>query len=547
MEYFIFGSVSIIILLLLVQYFSKGRLKTDIEKIRMDWGKPKSKSHFNFIGIEKYADTVKETFHRLTAQTIDDIDFHKLFKFIDRTTSKVGQQFLYKKGIEPSNQKEHPLEESIKLFSENTALREKIQLELSKLNNDDAYTIVSLLHDASIEKPKWFKLLTLDIILVAGLLILSFKYPILLIILLLPITINSFLHLWNKSNTFYFVRSIPQLNILINVSKELLKKDAKLYNRSVEESIINLKSFQKKAQLIRFEDGGILSDFDIFQYAFDLIKAVFLIEVFMVFKIVKELKDKRSSIITLFNYVGSIDASISIASLRAGELKTCQPVFREAKKEVIVKNIYHPLIKNCVENSLAINNKSILITGSNMSGKSTFLRTLMINSILAQTIYTCFAAEYSSPVLKQFSSIRIDDNLFEGKSYYFQEVSTIASFIEEAKLPHQNVFFLDEVFKGTNTVERIAAAKGILSYLNRKNNIVVVSTHDIELATMLEKEYDLYHFTETIESDELHFDHSIKSGQLRTTNAIKILEISGYPPEILNEARQISKTLRTDK
>lgn len=547
MEYFVFGLVSILILLLLVQYLSKGRSKGDIKKIRLDWGNPKSKSHFNFIGIEKYADTVKESFHRLTDQTLEDIDFHKIFKFIDRTTSKVGQQFLFKKAIEPSNLKEDPLEKYIHLFSENSELREKIQLELSKLNDDDAYTIVSLLHATSLEKPKWFKLLTLDVILVSSLLILSFKFPLLLIFLILPITINSFLHLWNKNNTFYFMRSIPQLNILINVSKELLKKDATLYKPSVEESITDLKSFQKKAQLIRFENGGVLSDFDIIQYAFDIVKAVFLIEVFTIFKIVKELKDKRSSIISLFNYVGEIDSSISIASLRAGELKTCQPVFTEAKKEIDAINLYHPLIKNCVENSLAINNKSILITGSNMSGKSTFLRTLAINSILAQTIYTCFATEFSSPILKQFSSVRIDDNLFEGKSYYFQEVSTIASFIEEANLRHQNIFFLDEVFKGTNTVERIAAAKGILSYLNRTNNIVVVSTHDIELATLLENEYDLFHFTETIESDKLHFDHSIKSGQLKTTNAIKILEVSGFPAEIINEARQISKTLRTDK
>jgi len=182
-----------------------------------------------------------------------------------------------------------------------------------------------------------------------------------------------------------------------------------------------------------------------------------------------------------------------------------------------------------------------------MSGKSTFLRTLTINSILAQTIYTCFADEFTTPILKQYSSIRIDDNLFEGKSYYFQEVNIMASLLEKVETPFQNMFVLDEVFKGTNTVERIAAAKAILSYLNRKANIVIVSTHDIELADMLGKEYDLYHFTETVENSGLHFDHSIKAGQLRTRNAIKILELSNYPPEIIEEARQICSTIITSK
>ena len=188
-----------------------------------------------------------------------------------------------------------------------------------------------------------------------------------------------------------------------------------------------------------------------------------------------------------------------------------------------------------------------MITGSNMSGKSTFLRTLAINSILAQTIYTCFADEFISPILKQFSSIRIDDNLFDGKSYYFQEVNIMGSLLEQVESPHQNLFILDEVFKGTNTIERIASGKAILSYLNRKENIVVVSTHDIELADMLDNEYDLYHFTETVEKNELHFDHSIKAGQLRTRNAIKILELSNYPVDVIREARQITTTLRTTK
>jgi DNA mismatch repair ATPase MutS len=302
-----------------------------------------------------------------------------------------------------------------------------------------------------------------------------------------------------------------------------------------------MKSFQRSARLIRFDAGGPQADAG--QYLFEIVKVFFLIEVFMVFKVVRELKDKRSSIITLFNYVGNIDAAISIASLRAGKLATCQPVFTEEKKELIVKNIYHPLIKDCVKNSLSINRRSILITGSNMSGKSTFLRTLAINSILAQTINTCFGDEFISPIVKQFSSIRIDDSLFEGKSYFFQEVNIMASFVAEVNLPHQNLFVLDEVFKGTNTVERISAAKAILSFLNQHNNIVLVSTHDVELTDMLGGKYDLYHFVETIENDKLHFDHKIKAGPVATRNAIKLLELSNFPSEIVSEARQISKTL----
>lgn len=547
MEYLILGAIAAIAVFLLIRHFNQLKSKKDLDHIRRVWGHPKTES-FHFVSIRRYAEVVKEKFHRLTDQTIEDIDFHRLFIFIDRTTSRVGQQFLFKKVIEPTDLAEDPSEKFVQLFAQNKDLREEVQVELLKLSKPDAYYISSLLRDGFLAaEPRWIRLLTLDIIVVIGLLLLSFKFPGLLIILIIPFTLNMYLHYLNKSNTFQFTRSIPQLNLLINVSKRLLKRGDLFYDQSVVASIAHLKSFQQKASFIKFENEdwieGELGQIGV--YFKEIIKSLFLIEVVMFFKVMKELKDKQHSIITLFDYVGNVDASISVASLRAGKLKTCQPVLTPAKKEIVVSNIYHPFINNCVKNSLTIRNKSILITGSNMSGKSTYLRTLIINSILAQTIHTCFGDEYTSPIVKQFSSIRIDDSLFEGKSYYFQEVNIMGSLLEEAALPHQNLFVLDEVFKGTNTVERIAAAKAILSYLNRNNNMVVVSTHDIELADMLEQEYDLYHFTETIEDNKLHFDHSIKPGPVRTRNAIRLLELSNYPPEIIREAREISTTIKT--
>jgi len=546
MEYLILGLIGVILVVLIIHHVNKSNKKRRIDEIRTAWGNPKNEL-FDFDSICKYADIANESkFHRLTAQTIEDIDFHGLFACIDRTTSKVGQQFLYKRLVKPTHSPVDPSERLVSLFSTNKQLRESIQIELLQLNNSGAYYISSLLKDKLLDRPKWFNLLILDIIIVVLLVILSFKFHVLIIVLIIPVTVNMFLHYWNKNNTFQFLRSFPQLNNLINVSKTFIKKGEPFYDKEIEDSISTLKTFQQKLALINFDNrSGIQAELSqLGTYLTELIKAALLIEVFTLYRITKELENKKSSIQTLFNYIGNIDSSISIASLRAGTLKTCIPTLTSHSKELYVKNIYHPLIEDCVKNDLSIRNKSILITGSNMSGKSTFLRALMINSILAQSIYTCFADEFTSPILKQFSSIRIDDSLFDGKSYYFQEVSIIASLLEQVELTHQNLFVLDEVFKGTNTIERIASAKAILSYLNRKENIVIVSTHDIELADMLEKEYDLYHFMETVENNELHFDHSIKPGQLRTRNAIKILELSNYPADVISEARLISTTLR---
>ncbi|MEM6526103.1 MAG: DNA mismatch repair protein MutS [Bacteroidota bacterium] len=538
----------LLLFVLIIVYISAERAKKvktrqALEQVIEDWqqARPK-KEHYNFLKISRYVNYSNEDFHRLSGQTIDDLDFEKLFKFIDRTTSKVGQQFLYKKLLEPTNSTRDESEDHIKLFIEYKELRENTQAELLKLSDEDAYSITSLLYESSLVKPKWFKLLKLNLALILILILLSLQFPISLIFLILPFSLNVYLHLWNKNNTFHYFRSVPQLLKLIHVAEKLAKSQSPIADK-VLKSVQRLSTIKKNARLIKFNEGGLQNE--VGQYLSDLFKSLFLVEILTLFKISEELKDKKSDIHTLFRFVGHLDACISIASLRGSKLNTCKPTFTTSKKELYIKGAYHPLLKNCTPNDLVIKDKSILITGSNMSGKSTFLRTVAINSILAQTIYTCFAEEYRAPILKQFSSIRIDDDLFQGKSYFFEEVGVMGTLIEATQGPYQCLFLLDEVFKGTNTVERVAAAKAILSYLNRGDSIVLVATHDIELAEMLKGEYDLYHFTEIIENKKLHFDHTIKHGALKTRNAIKLLELAEYPNEVLDEAKRISELYKS--
>jgi DNA mismatch repair ATPase MutS len=287
--------------------------------------------------------------------------------------------------------------------------------------------------------------------------------------------------------------------------------------------------------------GGDIEN--IFYFFIDLVKGFFLVDFFIYFNSIKEVIEKRSDIEELINYVGWVDVSISVSYIREGDKQTSTPIFTSNTKSIKYEEIIHPLIDECISNDLIVDKKSILITGSNMSGKSTFLRTILINQLLSQTIYTTFSKSFQTPFLKINSSIRIDDSLLDGKSYYFEEVGIVLELIKKVE-DDCNLFILDEVFKGTNTIERISSSKSILSYLNKGNNIVIVSTHDIELTTLLKDEFDLYHFSEDINNDKLQFDHKLKSGELTTRNGIKLLEISNYPKEIIEESMEISKTLR---
>lgn len=212
-------------------------------------------------------------------------------------------------------------------------------------------------------------------------------------------------------------------------------------------------------------------------------------------------------------------------------------------------NSYHPLVKDCVANNLHLEQKSLLLRGSNMSGKSTFIKAVNLNIIASQVLNISLTEYYQAPILAIATSIRISDDITEERSYYMEEVHSMGQLIEFAKNDSiQYLFTIDEVFKGTNTIERISAAKAILDFLNNdKKHLVLVSTDDIELTQLLENQYELHYFQEKIENETLSFDYKLRQGALEKRNAINILELAGYPKEIISEAKRLATTFEQEK
>lgn len=198
----------------------------------------------------------------------------------------------------------------------------------------------------------------------------------------------------------------------------------------------------------------------------------------------------------------------------------------------------HPLIKDAVPNSIEINESGIIITGSNMSGKSTFLRTFGVNVLFSQTICTCLCEKYEGSFFKVITSISPDDNIMGGKSYYMAEAEAILRIIKNCDGENPSLCIIDEIFRGTNPVERISAACEILDYLPEHFATAIVATHDIELADMVKHHYDCYYFTEDVGKEGLEFDYKIKKGIIKTRNAIKLLKFLGYPEEIVEGAEK---------
>jgi hypothetical protein len=522
----------------------KGEIK---ERLAGSYGKLKDDS-FNFELIEKYFRKKDNSaaFQVLSDKTCKDIDFDELFMFVDRTTSKIGQQFLYNiLRIIPSNSdKFNKQEKLIDKISKDSNLRLNIQLNLNKLDSDEVYYITSLFQDEHLERPKWFFIIPLlSFTSLLSILLIPFIFP-LFFVLIGVFIINMCIHYWNKRNLYQYIGTIPQLLRLNGVAKELLKYD--LFDEislDMPGSIATINKVRNRMSFFNLEvklQAGVQV---IFWTILEFVKTLFLLEPLLLFGVLKQLDTKRKEIEKVFSFVGYVDSLISIASLRQGLNFFCLPGILNNNKILEAREIYHPLIINCVSNSINVNDKSILLTGSNMSGKTSFIRAIGISAITGLTINTCFAKQFSMARTKVYSAIRISDDLVNDKSYYFEEVLTIKEMIANSGNGEPNLFLLDEIFKGTNSVERISAGKAVLSFLSKSDNIIFVSTHDIELADLLKDEYELYHFSEKVNNKTVDFDYKLKEGKLKNRNAIRILQINDYPESVIKEATEISKEL----
>jgi len=501
---------------------------------------------FDFELIGKYFrnNDNSDAYQVLSDKTCNDLDFEDLYIYLDRTHSKIGQQYLYNKlRTIDRNEDQTKLDETIiDVLASDLSFRISVQKIIEKLNHKDANNVISLFQDSHVEPPKSLFVMRLLSFTSFISLIFSFINPLFFIVLLVVFSVNSVIHFWNKNNLFQYVSSIPQLINLNNVGASLYRFPVlKDLNPKLQASIKLINQVKSRMSIFQLE-AKLQGDFQIiFWFLFEIFKTLFLLEPLFLFGVLRRLNTRRDEIEDVFKFVGHIDMLVSIASLRAGLSSYCKPSVINGMS-ISAQKMNHPLIYDCTPNSVTMTDKSMLLTGSNMSGKTSFIRAIGLNIISGLTINTCFAESMSFPLLRVFSAIRISDDLLNDKSYYFEEVLTIKEMIIASEENEKNLFLLDELFKGTNTVERISAGRAVLSSLS-KNNIVLVSTHDIELADLLSDTYDLYHFSECITNDNIDFDYKLKAGKLKNRNAIRILEINDYPKEIIEEALDLSKEL----
>jgi len=203
-----------------------------------------------------------------------------------------------------------------------------------------------------------------------------------------------------------------------------------------------------------------------------------------------------------------------------------------------MEQMYHPLLSHPVGNDWYIE-KNCILTGSNASGKSTCIKALAVNAILARGIHTCAAERFSLPPMYVITSMTLRDDIAAGESYYIREVRYLKRLVDRGSHPGCTLCIIDEILKGTNTKERLAASEAVLSFLENTSCLVIAATHDRELATVMADRYENYHFRNDMEGGEIHFDYRLHPGISDSSNAVALLEIMGFPKEIVAEAGRL--------
>jgi len=405
---------------------------------------------------------------------------------------------------------------------------------LSKTNRRRATNL-----EAALEAPAfggWLWICTaLSAILAVSLTLafLGWRYGI--IIATISFAVNTVTGFLLNARLAYAAEGVGDLLLFLRCSRELCKqKEGNFpFFRSLHALMSGLRGIPDRGILSVLYDTNPLTLF--INYSFLLSAVSYLI-------IARKIRRRKRELKQMLALLGLIDAMLAIDVFRQEAGDWCEPTWCTDIR-LKASGIYHPLLRNGVRNDIDTQ-RHILLTGSNASGKSTFLKTLAVNAILGQSVLTCMAECYEAPLYKVQSSMALRDDIHSGKSYFIVEIQSIKRMYDDMKdntVPH--LLLIDEVLRGTNTIERIAASTEILSTFSRLHCLCVAATHDLDLTYALDGVYANYHFAETLDNEGVRFDFVLRKGRSLSRNAIALLAMIGFDAEVVERAEARARAL----
>ena len=574
----------LVLLFVLWIFYENRKIKNNtLERIRRNWGKP-SKRQYEAGDLEQ----ISHYFRRKEKEgfviddiTWNDLDMDRLYKMVNQTVSSPGEDVLYDMMRRPvfSREELEEREKLVEFFSSHTKEREEMQLHLSKVGKTRlgslSDTVLALNSSPKVKTGIHVFMLTLILLDLAVLLPLNPLVGFFIFLVLMVANITIYYAGNDRSLIEAYLDCFTHLLRMLSVAEEMKNvkwPEVRKQMEAIAEAKAAFAGLSRKAFFLTSKntDGG-----DPSQIVMEYIRLLTHVDILVYNSLLKEVQGKKEAIMKLIDNIGELDACISIASFREMLSLWCRPEFVDGhqKKEssrlqekahdtwkatgisenragehtwtasriqMQVEDLYHPLLTEAVANSFQVSGGT-LVTGSNASGKSTFLKNVAMNSILAQTLGTCTCSYYRAPFLKVMTSMALRDDMESGESYFIVEIKSLKRILDESKKPEPLLCIIDEVLRGTNTIERIAASSRILAALNQNWVLSFAATHDIELSYILDSLYDNYHFEEEVKEKEVVFSYILKKGRATSRNAIWLLDMLEYDPKIVEGAAKAAR------
>jgi len=515
-----------------------------LEELRQRWGKEIARERA-MAAIALYHQFTAKSHRTVDEQTWQDLGMDDVFAKLDRTVTMPGRQMLYARlrcyGADSAVLTERARQHAV--FRSDAASREELQSLLVRLDLPRAEYLVPLLLSDSFPLPEnawlYFVLGAMPVIFLVGAFLLGLK--LLILAAMLFVFINTFIYATYGQKILPHFSGFAYINTLLGLAGRL----GEIRDRHALPELTALAAARPTIKKIRSRLGWLVVDRtalpDLMQAVFGYLNMFFLFDVLVFIRSQTVLREHQGQLIAIMEAVGALDASISVASYIEGQSCLCVPESVDTR-QLKVDDLRHPLLGSPVGNAFNLSGRSALITGPNMAGKTCFVRTIGINLLLAQTLNLCLARSAKLPRVTVQSAIRREDALTDGESYFFAEIKRILEFMGAGDGTAFRVILIDEIFRGTNTIERIASSVAVLKYLAR-DHLVLVTTHDVELQRYLSDSFEMYHFSDQVIEGKYGFDYLIHSGVARSHNAIQLLKFSHYPESVTTEAELLAEQL----
>ncbi len=553
------GAIALTVALLMgIEYKNSRKLReSSLEKLWQSYGQASDRTYRagELEHIAMYYRRHAEE-HQIDDITWNDLNMDSIYRKINTSCSAAGDEYLYYRLRTPIYDVDEMerAESCIRFFAGHEKERREVQRLLADLGRTGRYSIYEYLDNLDMLGERGNgKYLLSDLLLAVcvGLMFVSLPAGMIALLGMLCHNIVGYYREYRQIEPY--VTSFRYINRLLAGARQLGRHKIEGIEEEQERLTAcyqDMRGFIRNSCLIVFTEKGNGNPLGILA---DYLRMIFYPDLIQFNRALRSVRGHAAQIDELVTVIGRIETAIAAASFRESlHGAWCVPKLRfeqGAARRLRIENLYHPLLEHPVKNSVTAD-RGALITGSNASGKSTFLRSVAVNAVLAQTIHTCPADRYEAPVFYLYSSMSLTDDLMGGQSYYMAEICSVKRILDAVRSAEEEgrpvLCFVDEVLRGTNTVERIAASTQILRMLAAENAMCFAATHDVELTRLLADEYDNLHFEERIEGEDVSFSYKLADGPATTRNAIALLRALGYDERIVSEAEKMAERFLAD-